>query len=212
MPTDRLRELRTLVAIVDTGNLASAARRLARSAASVTRDLSDLEKRLGTGLIDRSTRSCRPTRIGLRLADDARQVLASYEEAIGQAGGQDATPRGLVRLTAPITFGGEIVTPVVADFLRAHAEISVEMHLTDRVVDLLEEEFDLAIRIGEMPDSALVARPLGELREIAVASPAYLDRCGEPAHPDKLLGHETVHQLLAAAPQSGPSGPPTESE
>lgn len=189
---DRLGELRTLVAIVDAGSLAAAARRLGRSAPSISRDLADLERRTGASLVERSTRRSRPTPAGLRLAEHARQLLGSYEEALGEAAGEATIPKGSIRMSAPITFGGDHVAPLVGKFLDAHAAIRIELHLTDRLVDLADEEVDLAVRIGKLADSALIARTIGELRRVVVASPAYLKVRGIPAHPSELIGHEVV--------------------
>lgn len=189
---DRLRELQTLVAIVDTGSLAAAARRLGRSPPSISRDLADLEGRVGISLVERSTRSCRPTPAGARLADDARPLLAGYEEAIEQVAGEARAPRGSIRMTAPITFGGRYVVPLVTAFLDTYPEIMIDLHLNDRLVDLAEENFDLAVRIGRLADSSMIARPVGELRRIFVASPAYLEARGTPGKPEDLRDHEIV--------------------
>lgn len=196
---DRLKELRTLLAIVDTGNLAAAARRLGRSPPSVTRDLADLEKRVGAGLVERSTRICHPTAAGIRLAEHARQLLDSYEEAIGEAAGEAVTPRGSIRMTAPITFGSDHVAPLVMDFLDAYPEIAIDLQLLDRIVDLTGEEFDLAVRIGHLADSSLIARTVGELRRVVVASPAYLEERGIPAQPQDLVKHELVQHTDCGA-------------
>ena len=189
---DRLRELQTLAAIVDTGSLAAAARRLGRSPPSISRDLADLEGRVGIGLVEPSTRSCRPTPAGARLADDARPLLTGYEEAIEQVAGEARAPRGSIRMTAPITFGGRYVVPLVTAFLDTYPEIMIDLQLNDRLVDLAEENFDLAVRIGRLADSSMIARPVGELRRIFVASPAYLEARGTPGQPEDLAGHEIV--------------------
>jgi DNA-binding transcriptional LysR family regulator len=189
---DRLGELRTLVAIVDTGSLAAAARRLGRSPPSITRDLADLERRVGVSLVERSTRNCRLTPAGTRLAEHGRQLLSGYEEAIAEAAGEAAAPRGLIRMTAPITFGGDYVAPLVTGFMDAHAEIAIDLQLFDRVVDLAGEEFNLAVRIGRLSDSSLIARTVGELRRVVVASPAYLGSNGTPHRPQDLIEHEVI--------------------
>lgn len=196
---DRLSELQTLVAIVDTGSLAAAARRLGRSPPSITRDLADLERRIGVSLVERSTRSCRPTPAGIRLAGDARQLLSGYEEAIRQAAGEATTTRGSVRMTAPIIFGRRHVAPLVTDFLDTHPEVSIDLQLDDRTVDLTGEEIDLAVRIGHLADSSLIARTVGELRRVVVASPAYLEARGTPARPEDLVDHELVRHTNCGA-------------
>ena len=189
---DRLRELQTLVGIVDTGSLAAASRRLRRSPSSISRDLADLEGRVGISLVERSTRSCSPTPAGVRLADDARPLLAGYDEAIGHVAGEARVPRGPIRMTAPITFGGRYVVPLATAFLDTYPEITIDLQLNDRLVDLAEENFDLAVRIGHLADSTMIARAVGELRRILVASPAYLEARGAPGRPQDLVDHEIV--------------------
>ncbi len=188
----RLRELQTLVAIVETGSLAAAARRLRRSPPSISRDLADLEARVGTGLVERSTRTCRPTPAGTRLADDARPLLVGYEEAIGQAAGEAVIPRGSMRVTAPITFGTNYVAPLVTVFLDLYPQIDIDLELTDRIVDLAEEDFDLAVRLGRLADSSMIARNVGEVRRLFVASPAYLAARGTPQRSKDLAAHEFI--------------------
>lgn len=189
---DRLGELQTLVAIVDSGSLAAAARRLGRSPPAVTRDLADLERRIGMRLVERSTRSCRATPAGTRLADQARQVLSGYNEAIGRAAEEKMTARGLLRVTAPITFGANYVSPLITDFLDTYPEVRIDLQLIDRSVDLIEEEFDLAVRIGRSADGSLRARVVGETRRMVVASPAYLQSKGTPVSPRDLARHDVV--------------------
>jgi DNA-binding transcriptional LysR family regulator len=195
----RLRELQTLVAIVETGSLAAAARRLRRSPPSISRDLADLEARVGAGLVERSTRMCRPTSVGTRLAEDARPLLAGYDEALGQAAGETMIPHGSMRVTAPITFGGDYVAPLVTAFLDDYSQISIELDLSDRIVDLAEEGFDLAVRLGRLADSAMIARSVGEVRRLFVASPAYLTARGIPRRPADLAAHEIIQHVWRGA-------------
>lgn len=191
----RLRELQTLIAIVETGSLAAAARRLRRSPPSISRDLAHLEARIGTGLVERSTRMCRPTSAGNRLADDARPLLAGYEEAVGQAAGEAVVPRGSMRVTAPITFGSSYVAPLVTAFLDDYPQIDIDLELTDRIVDLAEEDYDLAVRLGHLADSSMIARTVGEVRRLFVASPAYLAARGTPQRREHLAEHEFIHHV-----------------
>lgn len=188
---DRLDELTVLVAVLDAGSLAAAARRLRRSAPAVTRALAALEGRVGARLVERTTRRLAPTEAGRRLAEQARAVLAGYVEAVREAG---ETPlRGVVRVTAPVAFGRWHVMPLVASFLDAQPAVRVELVLADRNLDLIEEELDAAVRIGRLTDSSLVARQVGEVRRVLVASPAYLAaRGGPPRTPDDLAGHEAI--------------------
>ncbi|WP_372399591.1 LysR family transcriptional regulator [Azospirillum sp. HJ39] len=188
---DRLDELAIFVAILETGSLAAAAKRLRRSAPVVTRALSGLEERLGLRLIERTTRNLAPTDAGRRLAEQARRLLADYDEALA-ATGTDRPLRGRLRITAPVMFGREHVTPLVLDFMRALPDIRIELVLSDGNLDLIEEELDVAIRIGPLPDSGLVARRVGQVGRHLVASPAYLARRGTPETPEDLAAHDVI--------------------
>jgi DNA-binding transcriptional LysR family regulator len=187
---DRLDELHVFIAILDAGSMAAAARKLGRSPAAVTRILGMLETRAGARLFERSTRRLTPTETGLRLAEQARRLLADYDAALQPPGA--GTPRGLLRLTAPTVFGRRHVAPVVTRFLALYPDIQVDLMLSDRNVDLIEEGIDAGVRIGELSTMSLVARRLGEVRRVTVASPAYLDRRGTPATPADLAQHELI--------------------
>lgn len=197
---DRLTELQVLIAIAETGSLAGAARRLRRSPPAVTRILADLEARLGVKLIERSSRRCAPTEAGRHLVEQARHLIGSYEEATSEASGEATAPRGSIRLTAPLVFGREHVAPLLLDFLDAQPAINVELLLSDRVNDLHEENIDLAVRIGQVADISLIARRVGAVRRVVVASPAYLKAHGIPASPADIGSHHIVqHSDLGAA-------------
>jgi DNA-binding transcriptional LysR family regulator len=199
---DRLDELRLLLAILDGGSLAAAGRRLGLSPPAVTRAVAGMEERLGLRLLDRTTRRLAPTEAGQRLADHARRLLADYGEAMAAAAGEASAPRGRLRIAAPLVFGRRHVAPVVTDFLAAHPAVSAELFLSDRAVDLVEEGIDVAIRVGALAESALVARRVGQLRRVVAASPAYLARRGTPATPAELAAHETVlFSALGGAPE-----------
>ncbi|MBA5687909.1 LysR family transcriptional regulator [Rugamonas apoptosis] len=191
---DRLDELTIFVAILDSASLSGAARRLRRSAPAVTRALAALEERLGTRLIERTTRRLAPTEAGLRLADMARRVLADYEQAVRED--PDAPLRGKLRITAPQVFGRRHVTALVMRFLDAHPAMQVELLFNDRNLDLIEEGLDLAVRIGALADAGLVARRVGEVRRMVVASPAYLARRGTPNTPQELERHDVVFTAI----------------
>ena len=187
---DRLDELALFVAIIDAGSLAGAARRSHRSAAAATRALASLEARAGTRLVERTTRRLAPTPAGLELAERARGLLAGYEATVSGAAG-DAV-RGLVRITAPVLFGRKHVAPIVSGFLDAYAEAQVELVLADRNLDLVEEGIDVAVRIGHLAESRLVARRVGQVRQVVVASPVYLAARGTPRTPADLSVHDTI--------------------
>lgn len=196
---DRLDELAIFVAIVDAGSLAEAGRRLRRSPPSVTRSLAALEDRLGVRLVDRTTRRLAPTEAGRRLAESARRLLADYGE-IMRAAGVDEPLAGCLRITAPIAFGRLYVTPVVVSFLRAYPKISIEIVLSDSNADLIEEEIDVALRIGPLADSALLARRVGEVRRLLVASPGYVAAHGEPVDVGDLVNHDVISMSGRTAP------------
>ncbi|MCC8428461.1 LysR family transcriptional regulator [Reyranella aquatilis] len=187
---DRLDELAIFVRIVEDGSLVRAARRLRRSPPAVTRALAALEDRIGARLIDRTTRRLAPTEAGRNLYEQARAVVAGYEAAT--AGAREAPVRGLLRIAAPVQFGRRHVSPLAAHFLDTHAEIEIELLLNDRNVDLIDEDVDVAVRIGALADSSLTARRVGHVRRQWVASPDYLARRGVPKNPADLARHEAL--------------------
>lgn len=187
---DRLDEFAIFVRIVEEGSLARAAQRLRRSAPTVTRALAALEDRIGVRLIDRTTRRLAPTEAGRALYERARAVVADYEAAA--AGARGAPVRGLLRIAAPVQFGRRHVAPLAARFLDSHDGVEIELLLNDRNVDLIEEGIDVAVRIGALADSGLVARLVGHVRRQWVASPAYLARHGTPKEPADLARHEAL--------------------
>jgi len=156
----------------------------------VTRALAALEDRLGTRLVDRTTRRLAPTEAGRAFYDKARRLTADYEAAT--AGAREAPVRGLLRVTAPVQFGRRHLAPIVTRFLDAQAGVEVELLLNDRNVDLLEEGIDVALRIGPLADSTLTALRVGQVGRLWVASPAYLGRRGTPRTPADLARHETI--------------------
>ncbi|GGC55051.1 LysR family transcriptional regulator [Siccirubricoccus deserti] len=197
---DRLDELRLFLAILDTGSLAAAGRRLGHSPPAVTRALGGLEGRLGVRLLDRSTRRSHPTEAGRRLAVQARQLIADYEAAMAMAAGEATAPRGRLRVAAPLVFGRLHVAPLVSAFLDTQPLVSAELTLADRNADLLEEEIDVAVRIGPLEEASLVARRVGWVRRVLAASPGYLARHGTPDGPAALAGHAVIHFGAPGAP------------
>jgi DNA-binding transcriptional LysR family regulator len=187
---DRLDELAIFVRIVEDGSLTRAAARLRRSPPAVTRALAALEGRLGVRLVDRTTRRLAPTEAGRLLYDKARGLLGDYEAAT--LGVREAPVRGLLRIAAPVQFGRRHVAPIALAFLDTHADVEIELMLSDRNVDLIDEAIDIAVRIGPLADSSLTARPVGAVRRLWVASPAYLKARGTPQTPAALGGHEAV--------------------
>jgi DNA-binding transcriptional LysR family regulator len=190
---DRIDELAIFVAIIDTGSLAGAAKRLKHSPPAVTRALVAVERRVGTRLVDRTTRRLGPTQAGRRFAERARVLLNDYSDALSEISSNEGAPlRGLLRITAPTVFGRRHVAPLVTSFLDAHPGVRIELVLSDRNLDLIDEGLDLAIRIGRLADSRLVARRVGEIRRTLVASPAYLRNRPELRSPRDLPKHDII--------------------
>lgn len=192
---DRFHALQVFVRVAERGGFAAAARDLAMSPPAVTRAVAALEVHLGTPLFRRTTRSVRPTESGERFLADGRRILAELEEAEQAAVGSHAEPQGEVRITAPSLFGRHYVAPVLGDFLDIYPRITAETLFVDRVVNLLDEGLDVAVRIGDLPDSTLVATRVGTVRRVVVASPGYLARHGLPQHPADLGRHRVVQTL-----------------
>jgi DNA-binding transcriptional LysR family regulator len=190
---DRIEELAIFVAIVDSGSLAGAAKRLKHSPPAVTRALAAIERRVGTRLIERTTRQLGPTQAGRRFAERARVLLNDYSDALNEISSEQGAPlRGLLRITAPTVLGRRHVAPLVTSFLDAHPGVRIELVLGERNVDLIDEGIDLAIRIGQLADSRLVARRVGEIRRTLIASPAYLRHCPELRSPRDLAKHDII--------------------
>ncbi len=197
---DRLDELAILVAVLDAGSLQGAARRLRRSPPAVTRGLAALERRVGARLFQRSTRRLAPTAAGLALAGQARALLDGFQVLLQDGGAAAETVAGMLRVTAPVVFGRLHVLPVLASFLQRHAALRAELLLSDRPQDLIAEGLDVALRIGPMPDSGLVARRLGQVRRVLVASPNYLAAHGTPGTPSDLAGHALIYTAARPGP------------
>ena len=189
---DRFHLINVFVAVVDTQGFAGAARKLAISPPAVTRAVNELEAHLGLRLLTRTTRTVRVTDAGARYAQDCRRILAELAEADESVSGQHGAPRGRITVTAPMLFGGMVVTPIVTAYLQRYPEVSASCLFLDRVVNLVDEGVDVAIRIGELPDSTLQAIRVGQVRQLLCASPVYLAAHGIPLTPDDLQQHTIV--------------------
>jgi len=189
---DRIESVAIFVEVAERRSFAAAARRLARSAAAVTRAVGELETRLGVRLLNRTTRAVSLTEAGDRFLAGARRVLADFEEIERAAAGEGAAPRGELRITAPILFGRLHALPIVTEFLDRFAEVSVALSLIDRPVDLVEEGLDVAVRIGALAESSAVATRVGTVRRIVVASPGYVTQHGTPLSPGDLGAHAVI--------------------
>lgn len=187
------------VTVVDSGSLSAAARRLGVPLPTVSRKVSELESHLKTRLLHRTTRLLSLTEAGTSYVAACRRILEEIGEAERAATGEYTTPKGELVVTAPIVFGRLHVVPVITEFLAQYPEINVRLVLTDRVVHLMEEQADVAVRIGELPDSTLVAAGVGTVRRVVCASPDYLDAHGVPAKPRDLAAHECItFEVLAS--------------
>ncbi|WP_133366645.1 LysR family transcriptional regulator [Qipengyuania sediminis] len=189
---DRIDAMRAFVTVADLGGFAPAARALRWSPASVTRAVAQLEEELGVSLFNRTTRVVRLTEGGTIFADKSREILSTLAAARSLTRGEDAAPGGTLRVTAPALFGRRHVMPIAEATQRAHPALTLRITLLDRVVHLVEEGFDVAVRLGPLPDSALVAVKLAEVRLVIVASPAYLAQAGTPRAPGDLAAHRIV--------------------
>lgn len=184
-----LAQLRVFVVVAEEGGFAAAARRLGMSPPAVTRAVSGLEAELGVRLLHRTTRHVRRTDVGERFLHDSRRILAEVEEAAASARGAQLVPQGELALTAPVMFGRLHVAPLLINFLAQHPQVSARVMFLDRVVHLLDEGFDVAVRIAHLADSSLSALRVGQVRRIVVASPSYLAVHGEPRDPQELAHH-----------------------
>jgi DNA-binding transcriptional LysR family regulator len=189
---DRLHKLEVFVAVADAGSFAKAGTRLRLSPPAVTRAISALEERLGARVFNRTTRSLTITDVGQRFLESARRILSDLDSAEKEAVGETAVPSGHLTLTASVTFGRSALAPVVCAFLNQHPRVTVSALLLDRIANLVEEGIDLAVRIGPLPDSNLVAKKIGTVRRILVASPDYLARRGVPQTPADLRLHSMI--------------------
>lgn len=189
---DRFHLINVFVAVVDHQGFASAARRLNMSPPAVTRAINELEGHLGLRLLSRTTRTVRVTEAGERYAQDCRRILAEMAEADESAGGLHSAPRGRIGITAPVLFGSLHVTPIVTRYLQRYPAVDAACLFLDRVVNLVDEGVDVAIRIAPLPDSTLQATRVGQVRRVICASPDYLRQHGTPQHPDDLTHHTIV--------------------
>ena len=189
---DRLEAMSTYVAVVEAGSLSAAARRLNTPLATVSRKISELESHLRTKLFNRSGRKLVLTDAGSSYVAACKRILADVAEAERSASGEYTAPTGDLIVTAPVGFGRIYLIPILADFLKAYPDIQVSLILADRVLSLFQEQVDVGLRIGALPDSSMVAIRVGTIRRVVCASPAYLAARGTPRTPDDLTGHDCI--------------------
>jgi len=190
---DRLTEMEAFANVVDQGGFTDAAKKMGISKSAVSKHVSSLESRLGARLLNRTTRRVSPTEIGLAYYDRARRVLNDAGEADALVTSMQSAPSGLLRISVATDFGVNHLSPVLSDFLQNYPDITVNMVLNNRYVELISEGFDMAVRIGELEDSSLRARKLAETSKRMIASPEYLEKYGRPQKIDDLNNHKLLH-------------------
>lgn len=201
---DRFESMAAFVAVIEAGGFSAASRKLNMPLATVSRKVSELEDFLKVSLINRSTRKITLTGGGQPYYETCRRLLDELSEAERAAAGEYRAPRGELIITAPIVFGRMHLTPVVVEFLKAYPEVGVRLMLVDRIVNLTEEQVDLAVRISELPDSSMVAVRVGTIRNVICASPGYLALRGTPRHPGEIAGHDCVTRTTLTIPDAWP--------
>ena len=189
---DRFDAMQVLLAVVDAGSLSAGSRKLNAPLPSVSRKVAELERHLGTRLLVRTSRNIQLTDAGRDYVDAARQIMAQLDDAEQRASGEYETPRGVLTITVPISFGHDHVLPLAYEFLSEHPEITLNVLCLDRAVSLVDEHVDVGIRLGELADSSLQAVKVGEFGFITCASPDYLARRGVPSRPEDLTDHDGV--------------------
>ena len=198
---DQLHLISVFMAVLDTNGFAGAARKLNISPPAVTRAISELEKHLGVQLLTRTTRVVRVTEAGARYGEDCRRILAELAEADQSASGTHGSPQGRLTITAPVLFGSKFVTPVVTEYLQRYPEVTIACWFLDRVVNMMDEGIDVAVRIGDLSDSSVQAIRVGTVRRVICASPGYLALHGIPQSPEDLAAH-TIISASAVTPTS----------
>ena len=189
---DKLYAMDAFIHIVESGSLTAAADALDVSQPSMVRTLAALERELGVRLLNRTTRRMSLTDEGRDYYERAQQIISAVDEAERSLSARRSAPRGRIRITSSVSFGRAFVAPVVAEFLADHPEVQIELLLLDRVVDLVEEGMDVAVRVAKLPDSSMVAHGIGEVRRVVVVSPALLKTEGKPKQPADLRSHRCV--------------------
>lgn len=204
---DTTTEMAVFVKVVESGGFSAAARELNMPKSTVSRYVSRLEDRLGVRLLNRTTRSLRPTELGAAYYERVARIIQDIAEAEAAVTNMQVEPRGTLRVSAPLSFGHAFMGRIVASFLETWPEVTLDVDLTDRVVDIIDEGFDLAIRVGKLRDSSLIARRLASSDRILVASPRYLEQHGMPRTPDDIRRHECLLYAYEATTASWRLGP-----
>lgn len=210
---DKYQEMRVFTAVVDAGSFVAGAEALGMSKTAVSRYVSDLEQRLGVRLLHRTTRRLSLTAEGEVFLARSREILASIEDSEAEVSTRSRTASGLLKVSVPVSFGIRHLAPLWCEFMQVHPRVTLDVQLADRIMNLVDEGFDLAVRIARLPDSSLVSRKLASTRLVLSASPEYLRRRGAPEHPGELAEHDVIgYSLLAMSDQwqfTSPQGPIT---
>ncbi len=208
---DKFQEMRVFSAVVEASSFVAAADNLGMSKAAVSRNVSELEQRLGVRLMHRTTRKLSLTPEGEVFLVRCRDILANIESSEAEISTRSVTASGLLKVSLPVSFGIRHLAPLWSEFLADHPQVTLDVQLADRVIDLVDEGFDLAVRIARLPDSSLISRQLTSTRLVLCAAPSYLKRRGTPAHPSELAQHDVLgYSLMAMGDQwqfTGPEGP-----
>jgi len=209
---DRLTEMEAFATVVDQGGFTDAAKKMGISKSAVSKHISSLEARLGARLLNRTTRRVSPTEIGLAYYDRARRVLSDAGEADALVASMQSAPAGLLRLSVATDFGVNHLSPILGDFLQQFPDITVNMVLNNRYVELISEGFDMAIRMGDLEDSSLRARKLTETQMRMIAAPSYFEKHGRPTRLDDLNSHKLLHYSNQASGNAWKITPPSGEE
>ena len=208
---DKYQEMRVFTAVVDSASFVAASESLGMSKAAVSRYVSELEQRLGVRLMHRTTRRLSLTPEGELFLARCREILASIDASEAELSTRRVTASGLLKVSVPVSFGIRHLAPLWSEFLKKHPQVTLDVQLADRVIDLVDEGFDLAVRISRLPDSSLISRQLTSTRLVLCAAPSYLRRRGKPRHPSELTQHDVLgYSLLSTGDQwqfEGPAGP-----
>lgn len=201
---DHFRSIKTFIKVAECEGFAAAARELAMSPPAVTRAVAQLEDQLGTRLFIRTTRSVRLTKSGVNFYQDSKRILQELLEAEAAAAGTHARPQGNLCITAPAVFGRIYVSPIIGEYVDKYPLVSCHGMFVDRVVNLMDEAVDVAIRIGDLPDSSLSATRVGSVRRVFFASPDYIQKNGVPSHPTELADHKLIKSMALGAANEWP--------
>lgn len=191
--TSLLTGMAVFARVVETGSFSAAARQLGMTASAVSRQVARLEHELSLRLMERTTRQLRLNEAGSEFYVHCRTMLDAADQALAIGERLMSSPRGLVRLSVPKAYGKFVISPLMPGFLRRYADVDVQLHISDQSPDLIEDGFDLLIKVTDQPPEGLAGKPLGPVRQLLCASPAYLEQQGTPQHPQELLRHSCVY-------------------